>query len=1002
MDRGLFGRHGQRKQVARLGVDRQLRGGRQFAQQGLHDGRVEIAERIDSERGGIFRRVALPEFFDRRADKRLLFRRCPDDQFAAGRIKRQRGPGHEFVQVRFKHPGGAGAPFGEAADRVGFEPWLFFGRLGSDAGDRLLDLLVFGGGGPDKQFRAPSVGEHPRAGKQVLEHFLGAGRVGRFDRIGDKLELALGGRPLALELLEDAGDGLVVQRGGPDGQFARLHVRQDDDAGQFPDQVLQDRREPLLLHGGHGVNDQLAAILGPGRLELLDAAADDLLVCGRADDDQAIVVGVVGHQGAGHQPGKHRLQRRRVVILERIEPQLRGRTGGRLAFDRGWHEAIEGRLDRCMFARIGEHHHVVGGLVDVDLHAGKERFEHHLQRVGVAVRDFVDLDHRRLAGGSRPAELFNHRLDDLVFGPGGESHQAVVAAVDMDFGARNHLLERVEKRIGRRLRRRGRGGRGGRGGGAGVLRALAPEVAGIAAALGIVASAANRDPAPVLIDPVPGAAVAVADQARVSAAGRGGRAGFLDRVDFQVAIQLGRQIGLHAFEHFGDRGLEVRRRVRVQLAPLGVILQRDVRDHLADNVLDCLRIRLGDWVDDQLGRNRLLLRRLGLRLLFFRLGRLGDRLDHGADRPHHAGHVADHKLLGRRERDDLAVRPQERLDLRFDHHDVLAPERKLHAHQFELAAAIEFLQGDPGDQPVGYALREIMDDQHLVAADQREAFCLQDAVEDVDCLFGRVLFRVAVVEGARRRVVDHQGEVRLLGEPFEHIGPELEAEIEPDAPPLQLVEPVGALVGGEHVGQFLLGLEHCSGAPLRVGRGNRRRTLVENRRDPGSLLVGQSHPLGDLRMDQLGVACLGVVGPWRPARWSARRSARAIALRPSSPGAAAFACWRLAWRGGWCLGGFGRTVGRRRRTASGRRRHGGGRWGRRGGGRWGRGRRCWLLRACLLRRRGSGLLADGQRDRAKRNEQRQRSAIGETARWESGHDVSPGGVSVFGETCSPD
>ena len=283
-----------------------------------------------------------------------------------------------------------------------------------------------------------------------------------------------------------------------------------------------------------------------------------------------------------------------------------------------------------------------------------------------------------------------------------------------------------------------------------------------------------------------------------------------------------------------------------------------------------------------------------------------------------------------------------------------------------------------------------MDDQHLVAADQREAFCLQDAVEDVDCLFGRVLFRVAVVEGARRRVVDHQGEVRLLGEPFEHIGPELEAEIEPDAPPLQLVEPVGALVGGEHVGQFLLGLEHCSGAPLRVGRGNRRRTLVENRRDPGSLLVGQPHPLGDLRVDQPGVAGLGIVGPWRPARWSARRcarrSARAIALRPRSPGAAAFARWRLAWRGGWCLGGFGRTIGRRRRTAG----------GRRGGG------RCWLLRACLLRRRGSGLLADGQRDRAKPNQQRQRSAIGETARWESGHDVSPGGVSVFGETCSPD
>ncbi len=867
LDHGLIGRHGHRDQVARLRVDREIRLRHKLPQKRLGGRGIDLAQRVDLDRGRVLRRIAVAQRLDRALDPCLFLRVAPDDQLARGGVQGEFGAGHQFFQPgqqRLRHGRGASR---RPVDLVGLEPPLPVRRqLAGDVGQGLLDRLVFGGRGPNQQLPAAGVDDHSRVGKQFLEHLLHVGRIGRLDLVGNKLIIAPRGGLVPFQFLQDSGDGLLIRRAGPNGKLARPRVGQHGHARQLARQAAENRRKPLSLRPGDGVIDQLFPFRRLGRLELVDRLFEFLVVFRRGHHHQPAVLWIVGHLGLGNQLRQNRGDRVRILFFQCVEPQL-GRVGPRL----GRLQLFHNGLDLFVLAGQGQHDQTVRFRVVIDFRAREKRLEHAHHGRGISPRDGINLHRGRFIGVGNPSQLLDRRLDDLVFRVGGKRQQLGRVLVVGEHRARNHRLQgRHEAGFGR----------------------------------GRLPAGNNRAHA----------------------------------IGLQVPLLFRRKLGVHVLQHALDYFLKSGRGVNRQLPATGVVGNRGRAGHRAEHLLHRRGVRLlGEWIELQLRR-----RRCGFR--FGLLGRwLRYRLDHRADRPHHARRIGHQQLPRRRQRHHLAVRSQQRRDLVLHHRGILAAQGKLHGDQLEPSPLVQFVQLDPRDHPLRNALRKVDHHQHLVAANQRVTLGQKHPVEDVDRLGGRVLAGVGVVERARRRLVDHQRKVRLLGKPLQHVGPKLEAKVEPQLALGQLVGPLGQLLGGEQGGQLLLGVADDFHAGRLVRLGERLRPLGHDRRDLRPLLVGQFHLPGDLRLGQPGETGLWIEGANQRQGFGNRRPLGRSGCRRG----------RRTRRGG-CL--FGRCRGGR----FGR----GCRRGRRGVVRWGRtrrrGRRSWRG-GCLFRRCRGGRLGRGCR-----------------------------------------
>ena len=231
----------------------------------------------------------------------------------------------------------------------------------------------------------------------------------------------------------------------------------------------------------------------------------------------------------------------------------------------------------------------------------------------------------------------------------------------------------------------------------------------------------------------------------------------------------------------------------------------------------------------------------------------GHRLDHGVDRPHHPGGVNHQKLSGGRQRRGAAGGTQQGLNLGQHLRQIAASQREEHAHQFELAVLVELVQRDPRNEPLGNAFRQIDHHQQPLMPQQGVALGQQHAIKQIQGLGGRILLGVGVVEGARRRRVEHQRQVGLSGKPFQHVDPALKTEVEAQT---RLAGPSvqqGPLFFRKHGRQFLVVFPHHR-RPLWARRlGDRLGPLRKDLRHLFALRVRKTRAIGHHRMRQLDV-----------------------------------------------------------------------------------------------------------------------------------------------------
>ena len=220
-----------------------------------------------------------------------------------------------------------------------------------------------------------------------------------------------------------------------------------------------------------------------------------------------------------------------------------------------------------------------------------------------------------------------------------------------------------------------------------------------------------------------------------------------DGVEFQSRLFLRRIPGTHVLHQLLGHGLLRRRGQHVQLIARVVIGNFCGGEEGLEGGKHRLRIgRLNGVVGQNQGLAGRRRRRLGLR----------NRLDQGLHRSHDARRLG-HLHLGRgRHRHDLPVGPQQRGD--FLDHRVNGPpsDRETHGHHLELAAAVQLVERYLGHHPFRQATLEIDHQQHPPPAYQRVALRLQHAVQQIDG-FGRSIFAgIGVIEGARRRSIEHE------------------------------------------------------------------------------------------------------------------------------------------------------------------------------------------------------------------------------------------------------
>ena len=159
--------------------------------------------------------------------------------------------------------------------------------------------------------------------------------------------------------------------------------------------------------------------------------------------------------------------------------------------------------------------------------------------------------------------------------------------------------------------------------------------------------------------------------------------GPIDRIDLQARLLLRRVVGLHLLQHGLGHGVLRGRGIGADLVGLRVQDENGPGEQLGQDVHRHGGVGGLDGVNDQLqllGRGR----RLHLR----RHGWFGNRLDHGADRPHDPGRVRDQDLLGGRQRHDFAVWPEQGSDLARDGLRVPSTQGEQHTHPFKTSSFI--------------------------------------------------------------------------------------------------------------------------------------------------------------------------------------------------------------------------------------------------------------------------------------------------------------------------
>ncbi len=229
-------------------------------------GRLRIAgrERMDLQLLALVGRGRLPQLLHRLANDLLFGGRGEGDQVAGSRVDRQPGVGNQGLQVgqeggRLGNPAGGGQTR-QPLNAVDLETPLLVDRAGIlDLGQRRPNLFVFFRPGPDQQPVATGLQRDPRLGEEVLEHGHHRVGIGRLERIRLQLVLVFRGQ-FAAQLLQDAGDHLVIRRLGPDGKLPRRGVGDDPDVGQLLGDAGEHRLEAGPLGGGDRVNDQPALL----------------------------------------------------------------------------------------------------------------------------------------------------------------------------------------------------------------------------------------------------------------------------------------------------------------------------------------------------------------------------------------------------------------------------------------------------------------------------------------------------------------------------------------------------------------------------------------------------------------------------------------------------------------------------------------------------------------------------------------------------------------------
>ena len=378
-DRGLrFGRR-QDNQPLVDRVELDFRAGGEALQQRERRRRIGRGELVDFElarlvdRGG-----AAAEFFHRRAEDFVLGGRGERHQVARLRVDRELGVGHQCLEAGEKLGRSGGARRGgqpRDSDRVDFKPPLLVGRtVRVDLFEGRLDCRLLGGAGPDQQPVGLRVEGDFRVRKELSDHLGHAGRIGRPERIGRKLELFLG-RQLLAELIEDAAEHLVLRRPGPDRQLAGLRVGDHLHARQLRRNPAEDCLEAVLLLGGDGVDDKLRLLFRRQRGGcLLEGFLHDLVIGRRGNDGQVLAARIGRDLGLGGQRLEDREHGGGQVFLQRVEADFRPRCAG--IFDR------RDRLDDLLvIGRRGDDHQAAVFAVGRDLGLGGELAEQ-LQDIG--------------------------------------------------------------------------------------------------------------------------------------------------------------------------------------------------------------------------------------------------------------------------------------------------------------------------------------------------------------------------------------------------------------------------------------------------------------------------------------------------------------------------------------------------------------------------------------------------------------------------------------------
>ncbi len=493
-------------------------------------------------------------------------------------------------------------------------------------------------------------------------------------------------------------------------------------------------------------------------------------------------------------------------------------------------ELLDGRLDPLVVGRGGHGHDPL--VARVGRHLG---IRGHFLKRGHQVRRWqlrhgIELQLRRVRPRFFRLQLVDNRLDPFLIGRRGDGHQAPRRGIDRQLRLREERLQH-----------------GKRGGRVRLGEAIDIELPDSLHGRGRPELLHQGLDRLVLRGNCPGDQLAAPRVQRQFGIGNDGiqvlhqlRAAVLvDRVGLQAGLLLRRQAGPHLLQDGLDAGLHARTAVAIDLLGPQVQCKGRRRIQCLEDFQGRLRVRSLDRVNFQYR----LLRRAGLG--HGRRRRLdGKRIDHHLDRLHNPRPIRDEELARTRQGNRLAVRPEKRLDFSLHRRGRSPLQGKEHADHLEFPALPQFVQRDPRDQTLGDPFRDVDNQEHLLAVDQGESLGQQNAVDQVDGLGGRELAGVGVVEGPRRRVIQHQRQTRLPGKLLQHVHPFLIAVGEPQQGLGRIIGPLGPLGVGQDGGQLPVALIGCLDAILLFRLGQGLVALGDQGRDLGALLVGQLEPLG--------------------------------------------------------------------------------------------------------------------------------------------------------------